>query len=128
MVALVLGAFSAAAADNLFSRPLVVVLPKTLNFGAIPTSGSATNFILLENPGSGTLVGKATVEPPFKIVAGADYSLKRAGAQLITIVYTPSDATLDKRIVKFTGGNGGSVTVLGHAAPPPSPTSRLKHR
>jgi hypothetical protein len=103
-----------APADTFFTRPYIVVSPTTLDFGALRLKESATNCVLVENVGSGTLVGKATVPPPFKILSGGSYSLKRNAAQVVTIVYTPNGAPTNTQVVTFTGGTSEvRATVTG---------------
>jgi hypothetical protein len=93
-----------ARADTLFTAPFIVVSPATLDFGALRLKESATNVFLVENVGSGTLVGKASVPPPFKILSGDTYKLKRNEAQVVTVIYTPNGAPTNTQVVKFTGG------------------------
>jgi hypothetical protein len=78
----------------------------------------------VENVGSGILVGKATVPPPFKILSGGTYKLERNAAQVVTIVYTPNGAPTNSQTVKFFGkDNEASATVIGRL----SKVSRPKH-
>jgi len=103
-----------AHADTLFTSPFLVVSPTALDFGVLRKKQSATNSILVENVGSGTLVGTATVRPPFKILSGANYKLRRNEAQVVTIVYTPDGARTNAQVVTFTGGASEvSATVTG---------------
>jgi len=99
-----LGCLCAAGADTLFTSPFIVVSPTAIDFGVLRKKESATNSILVENVGSGTLVGKATVPPPFKILSGANYKLRRNEAQVVTIAYTPNGALTNTQEVTFTGG------------------------
>jgi len=101
-------------ADTLFTSPFIVVSPTTLDFGTLRRKESATNSILVENVGSGTLVGTATVPRPFRILSGANYKLKRNEAQVVTIAYTPDGARTNTQVVTFTGGASEvSATVKG---------------
>ena len=108
-----------AGSTSLFTMPVIIVTPMTKNFGSVPAGASVTNAFVVENAGSGTLVGKATVPPPFKILSGGDYSLKRADAQVVTITYKPSGASIDERAVRFSGGGGAKAMVVGRLAPAP---------
>lgn len=110
-----LGCLSANAADSLFKDPVISVTPRKIDFGTIPTKTSVTNSFLVENWGGGKLVGKATVPKPFKILSGGSYQLGPADAQVVTICYTATGATIDTNVVKFTGGGGALVPVVGKA-------------
>ena len=99
-----LGCPGIAHAETLFTSPFDVDSPTKLDFGTLRRRESATNSILVENVGSGTLVGKATVPPPFKILSGANYKLRRNEAQVVMIAYTPNGALTNTQEVTFTGG------------------------
>jgi hypothetical protein len=115
-----------AKAGTLFTNPVLVVTPMTLDFGRVATNTMATNTFLLENIGRGTLVGKATVAAPFKILSGSDYTLRENEAQIMTVIYRPSGAAADTQAVEFTGGGGGKATATGRpaASPPKKPKRR----
>ncbi len=106
-----------AYAQSLFTNPVIVVSPMTLDFGAVPKGHTVTNTFLVENAGGGRLTGKASVPAPFKIIDGASYDLVRNEAQVVTITYRPGKAQTDKQTVKFTGGSGAKATVTGKLAP-----------
>jgi hypothetical protein len=110
---LVLGAVHIAEADTLFTNPVIVVTPMTLDFGQVTTNATATNTFLVENIGRGKLVGTATVAAPFKILSGGDYTLRENEAQVITVTYRPTGAASDTQPVQFTGGGGAKVTATG---------------
>lgn len=110
------GCFSLGAADSLFKDPIISVTPKSLDFGSVPSKTTVTNSILVENWGGGKLVGKVTVARPFKIISGGTYRLGASDAQVVTIAYTPSGEALDTNVLKFTGGNGVLVPVVGKSA------------
>jgi hypothetical protein len=101
------------SAGTLFTSPVVVVTPTTNYFGAASRHRSLTNTFLIENAGSGKLIGKATVESPFKIIDGGKYALRENEAQVVTIVYQPSGTRSATNVVQFTGGGGAKVTVIG---------------
>jgi hypothetical protein len=109
---------SSTTAGTLFISPILVVRPRVIDFGVVPLKTTVTNTFLVENWGGGKLVGKATVQPPFKIISGAEYRLGPADAQVVTISYTPSGALLDTNIVKFSGGAGAVAPVVGKVSPP----------
>jgi hypothetical protein len=113
-----------AQAGTLFTSPFIFVSPATLDFGAVARKESATNSIVVENVGSGILVGQATVPLPFKILSGGSYTLERNAAQVVMIVYTPNGAPTNSQTVKFSGkDNEASATVIGRL----STVSRPKH-
>jgi hypothetical protein len=113
-VTLVLSWSCMAGSETLFTRPFIVVSPKKVEFGALRVKERATNSFLVENVGSGTLVGKATVPPPFKIVSGADYKVERNGAHVVTVSYTPDGHPTNTQVVTFTGGTSEvTATVTG---------------
>ena len=117
---------SGAGAGTLFTNPCIVVWPRSIDFGAVPSKRVVTNTFLVENWGGGKVVGKATVSSPFKILSGASYRLGPADVQVVTIIYTPSGARFDTNVVKFTGASGASVPVVGRLAGTPPDLSRGK--
>jgi hypothetical protein len=122
---LVLCASRVAAADTLFTNPVIVVTPTTLDFGRVATNTNATKAFLVENFGSGRLVGTATVAAPFKILSGGHYNLKENEAQLVTVIYKPTCTAPDAQTVQFTGAGGAKATVTGKpTAPPPKQLKR----
>lgn len=123
---LVLCAPRIAEASTLFTSPVIVVTPMTMDFGRVATNTTATNTFLVENIGKGTLVGKATVAVPFKILSGGDYSLRENEAQVITVTYKPTGATSDIQTVQFTGGGGAKATATGKLAVSPTKTSKRR--
>ena len=114
---LLLGVPRIAEAGTVFTNPVIYVKPMVLDFGRVATNRTATASFVVENMGSGRLVGKATVPAPFKIVAGGDYALKENEAQIVTITYKPRGTTPDTQTVKFTGGGEAKATVTGKPAP-----------
>jgi hypothetical protein len=102
------------SADTLSTSPIAFVSPTTVNFGVVYDGEFATNSVMVENVGHGRLMGTATVEPPFRILSGANYKLDRSAAQVVTIVYTPSGIPTNTAKLKFTGAaNEVSVTLVG---------------
>jgi hypothetical protein len=99
-------------AGTSFTTPVIVVSPPILKLGGADARRSLTNSFLVENIGRGKLVGKATVNAPFKIIDGASYNLKENEAQVVTIVYLPTNSITVTNVVKFTGGGGAEVKVV----------------
>lgn len=126
--AALLNGLGPARAADLASKPMTVVSPPSIDFGAVRRKETATNTFLVENLGPGRLVGRATVAPPFKIISGATYDLTRLQAQIVTVTYTPSGAPTDTQSITFPGG-GAVVTAtvsgrLSKAPPPHKPPRR----
>jgi hypothetical protein len=109
--ALFVGVSGIADAGTLFSGPVIFVTPTVLGFGPVAGTTVATNTLVVENMGKGTLVGKATVAAPFKILSGGDYALRGGEAQIVAVTYVPAGATSDTQTVTFTGGGGAKATV-----------------
>jgi hypothetical protein len=124
----VLVAAQPAAADNLLTNGVLSVAPGTLDFGSVAAGATATNTFLVENMGRAKVVGAVTVPAPFKILSGADYTLRAKEAQVITITYTPSGAEADTETAKFTGGGGAEATVTGKLAAPAPKKSKPRYR
>jgi hypothetical protein len=123
---LVLGVSWIAEAGTLFTNPVIFVKPTTLDFGPVAGNTTATNTFLVENMGSGKLVGTATVAAPFKILSGGDYTLRKNEAQVVTVIYTPTGAATDTETAQFTGGGGTEATVTGKLALPRSKKTKRK--
>jgi hypothetical protein len=123
---LLLSAPPVVKAGTLFTNPVIVVMPMTLDFGAVADKVTATNTFVVENMGGAKLTGKATVPAPFKILSGGDYTLRANEAQVVTVTYTPSGAASDTQAVTFTGGSGITATVTGKLAVPPANRSKRK--
>ena len=122
---MVLVAPRSTEAGTIFTNPVLFVKPMTLNFGPVADKATATNTFLIENMGSGKLVGTATVPVPFKILSGGDYTLKENEAQIVTVIYKPTGTAPDSQTVQFTGGGGAKATVTGKpTAPPPKQLKR----
>jgi hypothetical protein len=123
---LILCAPRIAVASTLLTNPVLVVTPTTLDFGRVATNATATKSFLVENIGSGKLVGTATVAAPFKILSGGDYTLRENDAQVVTVIYKPTGAASDTQTVQFTGGGGAKATAIGklETDPPKKPKRR----
>jgi len=117
-----------AHAGTLLTTPIIFVQPSTIDFGKVEQKQSATNSFVVENVGSGTLVGRAEVPPPFKVTSGATYKLRRSEIQIVTVVYAPNETGTNVESVKFTGAVAdASATVRGKGVPPP-PWYRVKRK
>jgi len=116
-LALALSWTSSARAASLFTNPIIMVTPMTLNFGSVSNKTTVTNTFVVQNAGGGKLVGKATVPAPFKILSGENYTLRPNEVQVVTITYTPTKSPMDVQTVQFTGGGGAKARVAGRLLP-----------
>jgi hypothetical protein len=107
-----------AKAATLFTVPVLIVTPPQLDFGAVAEQTTVTSAFVIENAGGGTLVGKATVASPFKLISGDSYSLKSGEIQIVTITYSPSDAESDVQTVAFSGTKPVTAKVTGKRGQP----------
>jgi len=104
--------FCLVQAGTLLTSPITFVQPSTINFGTVERKAFATNSFVVENVGGGTLVGKAEVAPPFKVISGASYKLKHSQIQVVTVVYTPDTAGTNLETIKFTGGGKDTTAIV----------------
>jgi len=113
-----LGAYSFASAIS--TNPVLTVSPTSLSLSGL-VGARSTNFFTVQNTGSGTLAGIATVAAPFYIVPGsASYSLRQNQSQLVGVYYSNGVAGVTNGTVTFTGGGGftAPVTATASNAPP----------
>jgi hypothetical protein len=113
VLALAPGIGLAAENDTLFKTPIIEVSPRRVDFGAVRWKEAVTNSLVVANWGGGKLIGKASVKAPFKILSGGSYRRGPDDVQIVTVSYTPSGAPLDTNAIKFTGGGGALVPVVG---------------
>ncbi|HUA38790.1 MAG TPA: fibronectin type III domain-containing protein, partial [Candidatus Sulfopaludibacter sp.] len=55
--------------------PVLQVTPGSIGYGTLLVGTSETNSFTVQNAGSGTLSGSASVSGPFSVVSGGSYSL-----------------------------------------------------
>ena len=96
--------------------PVVSVTPSSLDFGSLIVGSTLDLTLTVQNTGSGTLSGSASVAAPFSVVSGAAYSLGANESQSVTVRYSPSAAGNHAQNVSFSGGGGATVSVNGAAA------------
>ena len=106
--------------------PVLQVTPGSIAYGTILNGTSATNSFTVQNIGTGTLIGTASVGAPFSVVSGGSYSLGASASQTVTVVFSPTVASNYNQSVTFTGGNGMNTTVTGSATNAPVPTPVLQ--
>jgi len=106
--------------------PVLQVTPGTIAYGTILNGTSKTNSFTVQNIGTGTLTGSASVGAPFSILSGESYNLGAGASQVVTVVFSPTGTSNYNQSVTFTGGNGASTTVTGSATNAPVPTPVLQ--
>ncbi len=110
--------------------PGIQVTPGSIGYGTVLAGTSVTNQFVVQNAGTGTLSGSASVSAPFSVVSGGSYSLGAGQTQAVVVVFSPLAASNYTQSVSFSvsGGTGTNVTVSGSAtnvssATVPSPPS-----
>ncbi len=101
--------------------PIIQVTPGSIGYGTMLVGTSKTNNFTVQNIGTGTLSGSASVSAPFSVVSGGSYNLGAGQTQLVVVSFSPVVASNYNQSVSFTGGVGTNTTVSGSAtnAPPP---------
>jgi hypothetical protein len=109
------------------NAPAVIqVMPPSQGYGTILIGTSKTNSFTVQNVGSGTLSGTASVGAPFSILSGGSYNLGSNQSQTVTMLFSPSGAGNYSQNVTFTGGGGTNAVVSGSATNAPvSPAIRV---
>ena len=113
------------------TNPVIMISPSSLDVGVVLTHTSTNVAVTVQNVGSGTLTGNATVGAPFSVVSGGTYSLTNGQSQAITIRFAPTVAGTNNLTLTFTGGGGETCAVAGVAVdslPPAilvSPSSQI---
>ena len=115
---------SGSATNAPVLNPIIQVTPGSISYGTVLSGTSKTNSFTVQNVGSGTLSGTASVGTPFSIVSGGSYSLSANQGQTVTVAFSPSGAGSYNQSVTFTGGGGTNTSVSGSATnvPPVLPT------
>jgi len=104
------------------NTPIIQVTPGSIAYGTMLVGTSKTNSFTVQNNGTGTLSGSASVASPFSIVSGSSYSLGAGQTQAVVVVFSPVVASNYNQSVSFSGGNGTTTTVTGSATNVPVPT------
>ena len=97
----------------------ILVVPAGLNFGSIPVGTNADQSLTVQNTGTGTFSGSASVAVPFSIISGGGYTLAAGQSQVVTVRFTPTKSGLNSQAMSFSGGSGATATVSGVALLPP---------
>ena len=98
--------------------PAISVTPASQDFGSVVVGTTADRTFSVQNSGSGTLAGSASVPSPFSIVSGGTYSLGASASQTVTVRYSPAATGTDNQSVTFTGAAGATRSVSGSAYVP----------
>ena len=93
--------------------PMIQVTPGSMAYGRVLVGTSATNSFTVQNVGSGTLSGTASVGAPFSVVSGGSYSLGAGQTQAVMVAFSPVVASNYSQSVTLTGGGGTNATVSG---------------
>ena len=108
--------------------PVISVAPTSRDFGPVEIGSTDDLIFTVQNTGTGTLTGTASVTTPFSCVGGCSYSLTAGQSQNTTIRFTPTAEGAASETVSFTGASGTSTTVDGSGVETPAisvtPTSR----
>jgi len=109
----------------------ISVSPANRDFGSVPVGTTVDRTFTVQNLGTGTLYGTASVASPFSVVSGSPYSLLASQTTNVTVRYSPTAAGSNNQIVAFTGGgratrqvsampytyttNSGTITIAAYA-------------
>ena len=99
------------------NSPAISISSSNLDFGMVLTNTGTNLGIIIQNTGSGTLIGSASVPAPFRIISGGNYSLGSNQTQTVTIGFNPTATGAFTQTVMFmvTNGGGASAGVTGAA-------------
>jgi hypothetical protein len=100
--------------------PAISISPSSLNFGVVQLGSISNLNLTVQNTGSGTLAGAASVGSPFSILSGGSYSLGASQSQTVTVGFSPTVASnytqiVSTQAVNFSGGSGTNAIVSGAA-------------
>jgi len=95
------------------ASPAITVTPGSIAFGSVAVGSSATQNFTVQNNGSGTLTGNASVSAPFSISSGGSYSLTAGASQSVGVTFSPTSAQSYNQSVTFSGGAGATANVTG---------------
>ena len=106
-----IGAYQSGSAVG--GSPAIAVTPASQNFGSVLVGSSSNLSFTVQNTGTATLSGSASVGPPFSIISGATYSLGAGQSQTVTVQYSPAATGANTQTVTFTGAAGATAAVTG---------------
>jgi hypothetical protein len=105
--------------------PVIAIGASSLSLGTILTNTAATNTFTVENSGTGTLTGTATVGVPFSILSGGSYNLTAGQSQTVSVLFSPTAAGSFAQTLTFTGAGGTNLAVAGVATNMPMPVMQI---
>jgi hypothetical protein len=89
-----------------------VITPASHDFGSVAIGDGAAQAFTIENTGTGTLSGQASVAPPFGILSGSSYAIEPGGSHVVLVGFTPVSGGLVADLVAFSC-SGKTATVSG---------------
>lgn len=104
----------------------ITVTPASQDFGFIDMGTTTDRTFMVQNTGTGTVSGAASVSPPFSVISGSAYTLGAAQSQVVTVRYSPTIEGTNSQMVTFTGVSGVTARVTGWAQFVPSPPQDLR--
>ena len=115
------GSMAVPLAGQGLVAPILGVQPLVLAFGSVVTGQSAQASILVTNAGGSLLTGSVySVNPPFALVSGGNFSLAPGGVTNLVISFTPGSALFYSNAVGYLSNGGvwtSGVTGVGLDAP-----------
>jgi pimeloyl-ACP methyl ester carboxylesterase len=102
-----------ATAPTNCSVPAISVTPTSQAYGSVAVGSFEDLSFTVQNTGSGTLSGTASVAAPFSIISGGSYALASEASQTVTVRFSPPATQLYNQNVTFTGGTGATAAVTG---------------
>ena len=81
---------SGSATNAPVPTPILQVTPGSIGYGTMLVGTSKTNSFTVQNVGTGTLSGTASVSAPFSVVSGGSYSLGANASQTVVVAFSPS--------------------------------------
>jgi hypothetical protein len=111
---------SARAGEAPTNHPMLSVWPPRLNMGQVMLGDSVTNSFTIKNLGGGTVRGSAGIlwsswdryDPDTVRILDAWYGLGPNESRALRVVYTPSGASNDVKIVNFASSDGMEAIAL----------------
>lgn len=97
------------------SGALITVSPGAYDFGLVETGGTGQGTFVVQNIGTGTLSGSASVAAPFSVISGSPYNLAANEFTNVTVRFSPTNSGAAVGTVTFTGGGGTSRSLFATA-------------
>jgi len=106
----------------------MAITPTNLSFGSLAVGLTSERTFTVQNKGTGTLSGSASVTAPFSIISGSPYSLAPGQTSIVTLQYSPTAPGTNSQTVNFMGTDSATATVTGVAIDhiPPGPPQNLR--